>query len=91
MRNILSRVGTESDMKKWKKMITAIVEMVLAGAEALWRVRCNLAAGASKTGLAVGKNEARGEGGYLAARAKKDPPSVPSGSCCGSTNEQARY
>lgn len=64
MRRILPRVG-ESDMKKGRRIIRAIVETVLAGAEVAWRVRCDLAAGASSAGLAVGKFCI--EGGYLAA------------------------
>jgi ribonuclease HI len=54
MRRILPR-GEESDDKVGRKMAESVIEAVLTGAEAAWRVRCDLAAAAGIAGVALGK------------------------------------
>lgn len=46
----------ETDNKKGEMMEEAIVASVIMGAEAAWRMHCELAAAAAAAGLAIGQN-----------------------------------
>lgn len=63
MREVVPRaIRTEPGGKKVKMIVALIVETDPVGAEASWRVRCDLKAGESNDGSAVGKKGAHGEG-----------------------------
>lgn len=55
MRNILPRAGADNHPKKPKRLVRTMAQAVFAGAETMWRTRCDLAAGSGAIRISVCK------------------------------------